>query len=85
LQDLPKFTQIWIFGLKIYHLATLRAPVGEEKNKLNQLNCRVAKMPNCRQNLFELLQFGKRIPSSGARARNQIKIEKKKGANRSNY
>jgi hypothetical protein len=23
LQDLPKFTQIWIFGLKIYHLATL--------------------------------------------------------------
>jgi hypothetical protein len=23
LQDLPKFTQIWIFGLEIYHLATL--------------------------------------------------------------
>jgi hypothetical protein len=23
LQDPPKFTQIWIFGLKIYHLATL--------------------------------------------------------------
>jgi hypothetical protein len=23
LQDLPKFTQIWIFGLKIYHLAAL--------------------------------------------------------------
>jgi hypothetical protein len=23
LQDLPKFTQIGIFGLKIYHLATL--------------------------------------------------------------
>jgi hypothetical protein len=23
LQDAPKFTQIWIFGLKIYHLATL--------------------------------------------------------------
>jgi hypothetical protein len=22
-QDPPKFTQIWIFGLKIYHLATL--------------------------------------------------------------
>jgi hypothetical protein len=21
--DPPKFTQIWIFGLKIYHLATL--------------------------------------------------------------
>jgi hypothetical protein len=26
LQDLPKFTQIWIFGLKICHLARLRAP-----------------------------------------------------------
>jgi hypothetical protein len=25
-QDLPKFTQIWIFGLKIYHLATLFFP-----------------------------------------------------------
>jgi hypothetical protein len=25
LQDIPKFTQIWIFGLKIYHLATLLA------------------------------------------------------------
>jgi hypothetical protein len=23
LQDLPKFTQIWIFGLKANHLATL--------------------------------------------------------------
>jgi hypothetical protein len=23
LQDPPKFTKIWIFGLKIYHLATL--------------------------------------------------------------
>jgi hypothetical protein len=23
LQDTPKFTQIWIFGLKMYHLATL--------------------------------------------------------------
>jgi hypothetical protein len=23
LQDPPKFTQIWIFGLKVYHLATL--------------------------------------------------------------
>jgi hypothetical protein len=23
LQDPPKFTPIWIFGLKIYHLATL--------------------------------------------------------------
>jgi hypothetical protein len=23
LQDPPKFTQTWIFGLKIYHLATL--------------------------------------------------------------
>jgi hypothetical protein len=26
LQDLPKFTQIGIFGLKIYHLATLAHP-----------------------------------------------------------
>jgi hypothetical protein len=24
LQDLPKFIQMWIFGLKIYHLATMR-------------------------------------------------------------
>jgi hypothetical protein len=23
LPDLPKFTQIWIFGLKTYHLASL--------------------------------------------------------------
>jgi hypothetical protein len=26
LQDTPKFTQTWIFGLKIYHLATLTYP-----------------------------------------------------------
>jgi hypothetical protein len=25
IKDPPKFTQIWIFGLKIYHLATLRS------------------------------------------------------------
>jgi hypothetical protein len=23
LQEFPKFTQIWIFGLKIYHMAAL--------------------------------------------------------------
>jgi hypothetical protein len=36
LQDHPKFTQIAIFGLKIYHLATLSStPVGttELENK----------------------------------------------------
>jgi hypothetical protein len=33
LQDLPKFTQIWIFGLKINHLATLI--FGRQENKLS--------------------------------------------------
>jgi hypothetical protein len=28
-QDPPKFTQIWIFGLKTNHLATLPASVNE--------------------------------------------------------
>jgi hypothetical protein len=32
LQDPPKFTQIGIFGLKIFHLATLKAP--DNYNKL---------------------------------------------------
>jgi hypothetical protein len=40
LQDTPKFTQIWIFDLKIYHLATLAGmttlmpqPSGGDQNK----------------------------------------------------
>jgi hypothetical protein len=33
LQRLPKFTQIWIFGLKTNHLATLRSTrLREQKN-----------------------------------------------------
>jgi hypothetical protein len=31
LQDTPKLTQIWIFGLKIYHVATLRLQVRKNK------------------------------------------------------
>jgi hypothetical protein len=30
LQDPPKFTQIWIFCLKIYHLATLNIATPSE-------------------------------------------------------
>jgi hypothetical protein len=31
----PKFTQIWIFSLKIYHLATLDSNCGPEANATN--------------------------------------------------
>jgi hypothetical protein len=42
LQDPPKFTQIWIFGLKTSHLATLR-PSGRKKG-MRVLNCQFKKL-----------------------------------------
>jgi hypothetical protein len=33
LQDPPKFTPIGIFGLKIYHLATMPEKLGDKKRK----------------------------------------------------
>jgi hypothetical protein len=33
LQYPAKFTQIWIFGLKIYHLATLHSATSEQENQ----------------------------------------------------
>jgi hypothetical protein len=33
-QGPPKFTQIWIFGLKINHLATLNAMMSEKMEKM---------------------------------------------------
>jgi hypothetical protein len=35
LQDPPNFTLIWIFGLKLYHLATLVTKSKQEKDTIS--------------------------------------------------
>jgi hypothetical protein len=65
LQDPPKFAQIWIFGLKIYHLAALGS---DAKNRLwlafPKLGC-----ARFHFRIFAKLDFGQSIGSGLMRAK----------------
>jgi hypothetical protein len=63
-QSPTKFSQIWILGLKIYHLATLLSHGIQKRGKIHQMTTYNTKWPKIYLMVGKLTKLPQNIPTS---------------------